>query len=313
MPDNDARCRSGAFRRLLTRVLAAALVGLVGCGSEATDADGPHYVTTIPPFAAIMAPVVGERGRVTVLLAAGDSPHTYEPRPSDVQRAERGTAVFYGAPHLDVWAADLSAPHHIALIDLVPTEYRLPATTGAHDRAGDAADDDPHFWTDPLAVRALLPALTDTLCALDRGGCATYTANAGSFADSLTALDAELQALLGPVQTAPVLLAQPFFRYFMHRYGPQLAGVVELQPSKEPSPRALQGLISEARRAGVRAVLIQRQLPPRAAEAVAEGVGLPLVTLDPLGGGAGRRSYRDLLRYNAVALHDALTEPSTAP
>jgi zinc transport system substrate-binding protein len=63
---------------------------------------------------------------------------------------------------------------------------------------------------------------------------------------------------------------------------------------------------------GVRAIFVQRQLPPRAAEAVAEGAGIPVVALDPLGGTAGRMTYRDLLQYNAQVIRDALLNPASS-
>lgn len=297
---------------LFVGVVVLALVGLFGCGEDAPSPapDHPHYVTTIHPLASIVAPVVGERGSVTTLLVAGDAPHTYEPRSSDVQRAEEGTAVLYGAPHFDAWAADLPASHHVALLDLVPAEYRLPAAS--EDPTTDAVTIDPRFWTDPLAVRALLPALTDTLCALDTAGCTTYEANADSFSAELAELDTTLRAQLDSVRTAPVLLAQPFFQYFMHRYGPQLAGVVEPNPAQEPSPRAQQALIEHAHREGAQALFVQNQLSSSAVETVAEGAGLPVDTLDPVGGTAGRQSYDELLRYNARTIRDALGA-STSP
>lgn len=285
----------------------------MGCGDDApAPSERPLIVTTIPPFAAIAAPVVGERGAVTALLSAGDSPHTYEPKPSDVQRVEGATALLHGAPHFDEWAADLPAAHHVALLGLVPMGYQRPAVADIRASAADTGVRDPHFWTDPLAVRALLPALTDTLCALDAEGCSTYAANADSLAAALVELDTELRALLDPVRDAPVMLAQPFFQYFMHRYGPEVVGVVEPQPANEPSPRALQTLVERARRMGVQAIFVQQQLPPRAAEAVAEGAGLPIVALDPLGGTDGRMAYRDLLLYNAQVIRDALLNPPSS-
>lgn len=300
-----------SFKRVV-HVVAAVLmgIGLVGCGSEpsASSADRPQFVTTIPPFAAILSPVLGDRASGMTLLSAGDSPHTYEPRPSDAQRVGEATALVYGAPHLDGWAADLPAPRRIALLDLVPVGYRRTAPSDARTEGGGDTATDPHFWTDPLAVRALLPALADTLCALDAGGCAAYRTHADSVAATLVELDATLRAQLDPVRDMPVMLAQPFFQYFMHRYGPEVVDIVEPQPAHEPSPRAIQSLIERARRTGVRAIFTQQQLPPRAAEAVAEGANVPLVTLDPLGGTSERLSYQDLLLYNAGVIRDALLD-----
>lgn len=290
-------------------LLVAATV--TGCTDESLSPSSgePLFVTTIPPFAAIVSPVVGERGSVVTLLNAGDSPHTYEPRPSDVRRVSDATALLYGAASLDGWAADLPAPRRIALLDLVPTGFHRPAVTGIHADPGSSSSIDPHFWTDPLTVRALLPALSDTLCVLDAAGCDTYRANADSLAAVLVDLDAELRAQLSPVRMVPVLLSQPFFLYFMVRYGPEVEGVVEPHPANEPSPQSLQALVRTARETNARAIFTQQQLPPRAAEAVAEGADIPIVPLDPLGGASDRLAYPDLIRYNAAVIRDALLDP----
>ncbi len=278
----------------------------------------PQYVTTIHPFSAILTPVVGDAGRVTTLLDPADSPHTYEPRPSDLRRVSGSTALFFGAPHLDGWATDLQAPTRIELLGLLPPEHRK-TFEGAHGHDSSAATAsaegkiDPHFWTDPLAVRALLPALADTLCHFDATGCTTYRANADSFATELTALNDQLEVQMRPLQPAPVLLSQPFFRYFLQRYGLELVGVVEPRPGQEPSPRTLQAVVQRAAAEDVRAILVQEQLPARAAQAVAEAAGLPLVRLDPIGGSAGRRTYAELLQYNASLVRDRLTSPTNAP
>ncbi len=302
-------CLAGAVAALL---LAGGACSSPSDRPEADDA--PLYLTTIPPFRAILAPVVGTRGTVEVLLETGGSPHTYEPRPSDLRHAQSSTLLMYGAPHLDGWAAELTAPERVALMDLVPATEHLAWDTAEesadHGHAGAA---DPHFWTDPMAVRAMLPALADTLCHADPAGCTTYRANADSLASALVALDAEIQSLMEPVGHVPVLLAQPFFRYFMQRYGPELAGIIEPQPAKEPTPRALQALIRTARERRVRAILVQEQLPARSAQAVAEAAGVPLLRLDPIGGAAGRRTYGEWLRYNAQMLHDALAPSPSNP
>lgn len=288
------------------------LMAMSACTSPADQSnpasEKPLYLTTIPPFRAILAPVVGDRGTVEMLLDGAGSPHTYEPRPSDLRAAQASTVLFYGAPHLDGWAAELAAPARVALMDLVPDTEQLPWDDADH---GHGTGADPHFWTDPMAVRTMLPALADTLCHLDAAGCATYRANADSFATALIALDAELKALMEPVERVPVLLSQPFFRYFMQRYGPQPVAIIEPQPAKEPTPRALQSLIRAARERKARAILVQEQLPARSAQAVAEASGVPLLRLDPIGATADRRTYGELLLYNARILHNAL-EPTPA-
>lgn len=302
--------------RAASAVLLALALLTTGCGADGQTAPpsdaGPRFVTTLPALALVTRPVVEPRGTVTTLLPAGASPHAYEPRPSDARRTAASTALLYGTDALDGWAATLPAPRRLAVLDLVPSASRLrfaredgPAP-GAHPASGAY---DPHAWTDPLAVRALLPALADTLCALDAPGCGGYRARADSFATRLATLDARLRARLRPVAGEAVMLAQPFFRYFLRRYGLRLVAVVEPQPGAEPAPRRLARLVRLADSARVRAMLVQAQLPARSAAAVAEAARLPLVRIDPLGTPGGR--YDALLTDAARALRAALAPPDT--
>lgn len=295
--------------------LAAAVGGLllllVACGdtdAPSTDAR-PRFVTTIPPFEMILRPVVEGRATVERLLAPGASPHTYDPTPSDLRAVSNASALVYGAEHLDGWAADLPADRRLALVELLPPSARLSFENGGHGHAGTGTVD-PHFWTNPTAVASLLPTLADTLCAIDAAGCSTYRANADSFATALAALDTRLDRMTASVRETPVLLAQPFFRYFLRRYGPRLVGIVETRPGSQPSARDLQRLIEEARASGARYVLTQRQLSDQAAAAVAESAALHVLQLDPLGGTEGKDTYADLLLTNARLLRDA---PSRTP
>ncbi len=295
--------RIGRSGGLLAVVVAGLL--LAGCGTETTEdpEEAPRYVTTIPPFDMILSRLVEGRGTVKRLLAPGTSPHTYDPTPSDLRATTEATALVFGAEHLDGWAADLPASQRLELLGLLPPDARL---SFEHDGHGAENTVDPHFWTDPLAVKQMLPVMVDTLCAIDKSGCATYRANADSFATALVALDTRLRALLDPVRDTPVLLAQPFFRYFLRRYGLLLTGIIEPRPGAEPTPQQLQEIVKRTRNGGARAILTQQSLSDRAAQAVSEAAAVPRVTLDPIGGVDGRRTYEELLLSNGYILRDSL-------
>lgn len=288
-------------------VLVAAMCLLGGCGGKVSDAetDRPRFVTTIPPFEMILSRLVDGRGTVERLLEPGASPHTYDPTPSDLRATTTATALVYGADALDGWAADLPAPRQFELVSMVPVGARL-SFEGEHG----TTTVDPHFWTDPLTVKQLVPVLADTLCAVDPNGCSTYRANADSFTTTLATLDARIRALTASGRKVPVLLAQPFFRYFLHRYGPRLVGIVEPSPGGEATPRQLRRLVGRVQATGAEAILTQQSLSGRAAQAVSEAAGIPVVKLDPLGGTDGRRTYDALLRFNARTLNTALAPPA---
>ncbi len=274
------------------------------------EAQQISYVTTIHPFRAILEQVVGSRGRVHALLPPGASPHTHHLRPSEVRAAQQATAIFLGGRGLDDWAAKLPGAHRVVLLDLLPrdsllhleSEHEPVHAVDRHEHGGV----DPHFWTDPLVVRALLPALVDSLCTFDPAGCPVYRAAGAQFASRLDTLTTAITGLLQKARGTRVLLAHPFFNYFLRRFGIEVVGTVEVAAGSEPSARDLQRLSTKARASGARAIFTHPQLPDRPARIVGEITGIPVHQLDPIDGTEGRLSYEQLLWYNAQILAKVL-------
>ncbi|MDA8163919.1 MAG: metal ABC transporter substrate-binding protein [Desulfobacteraceae bacterium] len=274
-----------------------------------------RYAATIQPLAAILKEVVGARGEVARVLPPGSSPHTFEPRPSDAVMLQRSLALFYAGPGLDrEWTQGLPAPRKVEMLQLVPPEYRLPMVAH-HDEEGKGGHGhehegsgtiDPHFWTDPLTVRAMLPGLVRQLTEIDPEGRALYERNAAAFAADLDRLNAQVAEILRPVAGKPVFLFHPSFQYLITRYHLNLAGLLEPFPGREPSPKTLNALIEKVTRVHARALFTEPQLPSQPAKVLAEAAGLKLYELDPLGGTKGRQSYNDIILYNARTLREAL-------
>lgn len=279
---------------------------------------GPRIAVTGPPLAAILGEIAGPRAAIVSLVPAGASPHTYEPRPSDLATASSGAALFFVAPHFDGWAARLPAKERIEVLALLPAGRLLPNLEHPAGAAGPDGHDhldvpgaagvtgDPHFWTDPALVRFVVPGLVAALSRIDPAGSATYRENGRAFEESLGRLDAELAATLAPVRGRALVLLHASFQYLCARYGLDLAGIVEPIPGKEPTPRDLKKLVRTMKTRGVRAVFAEPQLPRRPAEVLAEAAGVTVAEIDPMGGAEGRRTYAELMRFNARVLAEAL-------
>ena len=276
------------------------------------------YVTTLHPFKNILTSVVGDRGEVYEILPPGASPHTYQLIPSDMRAVETATAFFLGGHNLDEWALKFQNPYRIELLDLIPEKYlrhfdgeeKSAASVESnaqnlHQHAHDSGVD-PHFWTDPLAVKSLLPSLTDTLCAIDPIGKEIYMTNARRFASQLDSLNSKISKYLAHVQGKPVILSHPFFRYFFDRYKISLAWIIESSPRKELTPKKLKEIIQKVKTEKIKAIFVHPQLPDRSARVIAEAAGIKIYILDPIGGVAGRQTYNELLLYNTQVLLEAL-------
>lgn len=294
--------------RLGVTILAVAIL-IAAC--QPHEAAPREYVATIAPLAQIIRAVTGDRSVVRTLLQPGTSPHTYEPRPSDIRATERALAVFFVDESLDGWAARLPGATKVRALALVPESFRLSFEADddrseEHEHDHDHGLYDPHFWGDPLAVKAMLPELVERLSELDPEGTTVYAQNAERFAAKLEQLNRDMDAQMAPLAGVPVVQFHPSWNYFLQRYGLKPGALVEPSPGKEATAQHIAGVAETIKRDGIKAVFTEPQLARRPAEVVAEAGGVPVFELDPLGGVPGRMTYEELIRSNAAVLLEAL-------
>jgi ABC-type Zn uptake system ZnuABC Zn-binding protein ZnuA len=294
--------------------LAAALVALLFARGAPAEPDPRRLaVASLHPVALLLGELAGERWRIQTLVPPGASPHAFEPRARDVASIGEARIFVRVGAGIDDWTLALlaAAPDPPAVLALMQSPGLSPLAS-AHRHAGEPAAPDPHVWLDPIRVRdALAPALAAELARLDPDGAAFYAARRADFARRLTALDAELAALLAPAPGRGFVAFHPAWRYFAARYGLEEIGVLEDNAGEEPTPRALARLVDASRRAGVGAILVEPQLPTRVAATVAAEFGGVTVQVDPLGDPSdpARADYAALLRWNARAFARALGAP----
>ncbi len=279
-----------------------ALLTLILCPVAAAETDGPLVFVSVLPQQTFVQRIGGERVRVRTLVQPDQSPHTFEPRPRQV--AELAQADLYlgtGVSFEDAWLPRIRAANpRLRVVDL---REGLPLLTLAdhdhdhdHDHPVDAPD--PHVWTSPPLVKAMSLAIRDALIDLDPEGRETYIANQAAFAAELDALDAELRALLKDLPSRRFMVHHPAWGYFAHTY--DLTQVAIEREGKEPGARALNALIEQAKREGVRLILVQPQMNPKSAEQVARAIGGEVAVVDPL-----TPDYAETLRRLARLIAEA--------
>lgn len=272
-------------------LLISSLAVMTGCGMEPRKEE-LIYAVSIEPAGMILAELVGGRGECRVLLAAGASPHHYEPSPSDARFVERAVATFYFDPTVDAWAARLAGDRAVQIFD-------------SDSNGEEHHHENPHVWLDPIAVRDRLPKLVESLIKLDPEGEDEYRNNAQRFAETLTELDRQAATLLSGAKGRAVVQAHPSWDLFLERYGIDVAGVLETAPGVSLPPRQFAELSETVSKGEVFAIIAEPQLPREPLETLADG-NAPIVELDPLGGRGDLTTYAALIRINAQRLAGAI-------
>ncbi|MBE3577581.1 MAG: zinc ABC transporter substrate-binding protein [Limnochordales bacterium] len=313
-------------------LLAGVITLLLSPHSPATRSEkvrGVEVVATIPPVADIVRELGGERVTVYSLLPAGASPHTFEPRPSDIRRIATAELVVTVGAGLDAWvekllnAAGSSGTPRLAITSttrlLLVGTHRTPELVAPAGNRGDATGEadsehtghahegegiyDPHVWLDPLRVRDdIAPAIAASLARIDPAGRSYYQSRLKLYQTELTELDREISRLLSPYRGLRFIAFHSAWRYMAERYGLQEVAAIEPFPGREPSPAWLAQLQKLARAQSAFLIVAEAQFNPQIARMLSEAINGLVVTLDPEGGGpdvAGRSTYLELMRYNA--------------
>jgi ABC-type Zn uptake system ZnuABC Zn-binding protein ZnuA len=299
--------------------IALFAINLVGTPAPA---GAVSVVVTVQPLALLLNEVGGDRIEVHVLVPPGASPHSFEPKPSDLVRIARANAFLSVGGGLDDWAARIFATaHEDASGDSVPqaaaTLLGLVGRASDPDHGRDQHDhrtaDDPHIWLDPILVRdEIAPALAAFLSEHDPAGAGYYQNRVRVFSNRLDRLDRGIRKLLG-TEARHYVAFHNAWRHFADRYGLEEIAVVQEKAGEEPTPRELADLVRAARSARLAAILIEPQLDPRLAETLSAEFGGSTVLVDPLGDpdDEKRSTYHKLLRFNARAFRKAMTMTST--
>jgi zinc transport system substrate-binding protein len=280
------------------------IFSVVGCK---TTEENKEIVTTIYPFKAILEEVAGNRFEVKSILPAGADPHTYEMLPSDFRAIQNAKVFFYGSSALDGWAANLDVKNKVELLDLVPKNFlRDIEIHHESDNREEHIGTDPHFWTDPLTVKAALPQIVNEFIRIDPEGEKFYKNNSADFSSKLDQLDSLIKIETTDIKYRNVFTDHPFYSYFFDRYGFNVVGSIEIAPGSQPTPKDIENLIKLVKAKNVKAIFTHQQQSDKPANVLAESAGIKVFTLDPTGGVKGRMTYSEIILHNLSIIKDAL-------
>jgi zinc transport system substrate-binding protein len=275
--------------RLLLPALAVALVS--ACSPTSGDAGGRLRVTAAAyPLAEAVRWVGGDRVAVTDLTPPGTEPHDLELTTTQVDRVlDADLAVVVGGgfqPAVEDAAARRTGP--------TLTARRVAGAAGA----------DPHLWLDPVAMRALVAALSTRLADLDPAHADGYRRRAARADARLRALDRSYAAALGRCERRIVVTTHAAFGRLARRYGFRVASIAGIAPDQEPDPRRLAQLAALVRRSRVPVVFTEELVPPGVARTLARETGVPTEVLSPIEGltPSERRSGADYWSLMAANL-----------
>jgi zinc transport system substrate-binding protein len=294
---------------------------------------------SIAPEAYFLKQIGGDRVDVVVMVPPGADAHTYEPKPKQMVELTKAAAYFaIGMDFEEAWLPRFAAAnptmrivHTDAGIDKMPmTVHHHEDDDHDHDKGNKGHDHDkdkkaakahehekaekghghehhdgeldPHVWLSPKLAKVIGASMRDALIQVDPDGAADYAAGYGRFAAACDALDADVKKVFAdvPAGQRKFMVFHPSWGYFARDYG--LTQIPIEQLGREPGPKALAGLIKEAKADGVKVIFVQPQMSAAQAETIAKGIGGATAAINPLA-----EDWPASLHSAATALRQGLT------
>jgi zinc/manganese transport system substrate-binding protein len=272
---------------LLMSLLLASLV-LTSCQSQDNPAQGKKsIVVTYSILGAVVRDLVGDKANVTVSIPNGLDPHEWEPSARDIEALNKADLVIQNGLGLEggmlkalqeaqskgvkfFTASDHVTIRHVGEGEGIPS--------GDPDQAMGA--EDPHLWTDPIALKSLVIALSPVLknnLNLD------VSSQASDLENRLESLNKQItdKVAVIPQENRKLVTGHESMGYFAQRYGFRLVGAIIPSISTQAGVSAgdlaeLKTLIEENQ---VRAIFTELGTSPVVAKAIGDETGVKVIEL----------------------------------
>lgn len=238
-----------------------------------------NIIVSIQPQLEFISKIGGDKVETSLMVLPSKSPHTYEPKPSqmiDISRANLYLAM--GVEFEKVWLDKFKNQNRKLIIRDITTGIKRVAMSQHHKNETAL---DPHIWVDPINVKQIAKNIFEALSRLDSKNTNFYKKRLEIYLKELDQLDTEIRDILKetPKETK-FMVFHPSWGYFAKRYNlKQLAIEIE---GKRPKPKQLIHIIKEARRERVKAIFTQPEFPDEVAKTIAKELGITVIKSSPL-------------------------------
>jgi zinc/manganese transport system substrate-binding protein len=298
--------------RMTAALVAAVALGTSGCSAIGPGNDAPLIVVTTNILGDVVGELVGDQAEVFVLMPPNADPHSFEISPAEAARVAQADLIVSNGLGLEegmqhhVEAAQAEGTTAVAAGELIePIEY---------SEGDSAGTDDPHFWTDPALMLAVIDGLEGPLAdAIPDFDAATLD----DYRAELETADSELEAMFAaiPAERRALVTNHHVFGYLAERFDFRIIGAVVPSGTTLAAPSAsdLSGLVDAIDEAGVGTIFADSSQPDRLVQVLAEEADrdvqvVPLFTESLTEADGGAPTYLAMLRANADLITSGLSQ-----
>jgi len=260
------------FRKILPFAIMLLLLFSCACiTDDNTQNEGIGIIVSIPPFYEWVSAVGGDNVDITIMVPEGQSPHTYEPTPSQMVKVSKAQIWVKNGVGLEFWTDKIvEGNESINIIDISSGVDLIPLGDGY----------DPHIWLSLGIAKNAVEQIYDALVKIDPENQEIYKNNMDSYLQRLDDVDELIVGTLGTESGKRFIVYHPAWSYFSRDYG--LVQIPIQEGGNEPGPEGITNIIDIARDYGIKVLFIEPQFSTNDAKVIANEIGGEVVAINPL-------------------------------
>jgi len=245
-----------------------------------------NIIVSIQPQIEFVKKIGGDKVDVTLMVATGKSPHTYEPKPLQMIKVSKANLYLsIGVEFEKVWLPKFKAQNKNLLIEDISKDINRTKMVNKHSHHKSKNKKyislDPHIWVDPIKVKAIAKNITKILSSVDSNNSSYYKKNLDSFLKEIDRTDQEIKEILKNIpKNTKFMVFHPSWGYFAKRYG-LIQLPIEIE-GKSPKPREIIDILKEAKRENIKAIFTQLEFSDKASRTIANELKIEVIKTSPL-------------------------------
>jgi len=274
---------------LLKKIVLLAIICLIGVSSYVAPSikgecsqeklEKLDVIVSIAPLAEWVKSVGGNKVDVTILVPPRASPHTYEPKPSQLIKVEKAKIFVKNGAGLEFWANKIVRINKDILVVDISKEIKLIELSPKEQKKHHLLKD-PHLWLSLRNAKKGVKEIYEALSKVNPENEEYYRKNMNEYIEKLDALDKEISKKLKAVKNKKFIVLHPSWSYFSKDYG--LEQIPIERGGKEPGPKYIKKIIDTARENNIKVVFVEPQFNQKSAQMIAREIDGRVVSINPL-------------------------------
>ena len=276
-------------------------------------------VTTIQPLHSLISNVMGNKGKLDLILEGTASPHSFTLKPSHAKMLENADAIFWIDKDLESFLEKplKSIPKKAKVVHLMDIsgleihKFREKNIYGGHDdhdkhghkedkhddhdkhgHKEDKHDDhdkhghahgefDVHIWLDPNNAKVIVKEVANQLATLDSKNSDFYKKNAKKTLNKLDNLINKIDKSIN--KKASFVTFHDAYQYFEKRFGIEALGALTVNTDIQPGAKQIEEIQHLVEDKNIKCIFSEPQFNPKLINMIAKSSGAKTGILDPLG------------------------------